>query len=149
MQNFATPHAPAQHLPAGWTFPAASPELLPAPTPVMGGGAMSATVSRVRWGRLLLVFFGVALAGVGCWAALSGTGSTASHADAVGLSPTVSGGGAGDGTPAPDARIVGGSSALAAPKVAAKAAPKTAAARAAAIRTTAVRKAAAARAAAR
>ncbi|MBC7462421.1 MAG: hypothetical protein H7287_13775 [Thermoleophilia bacterium] len=114
---------------------------MPAPSPVSGGGAMSVTVSRVRWGRLFLVVVGVALVGVGGWAALHGSGSTAAPADSVGISPTVSGGGTSDAKSGTDARVTIGT-----PKVVA---PKVASAKVAAIRTAAARKAAARRAAAR
>ncbi|MCW2949996.1 MAG: hypothetical protein JWN41_1009 [Thermoleophilia bacterium] len=67
-----TPMTAAQHLPAGWTMPAA-----PAvPTTVVGGGSSPAnTITRVRWGRLALMLVGTALLVLGAWSAVPHRGA--------------------------------------------------------------------------
>lgn len=96
MQTF--PHTPAhaQHVPDGWSFPVLTAQTSPAvePAAVTGGGAaIDQTVTRVKWGRVLLVFAGLVLFGFGAWN-MSG-GAAAPTKDATN-SRTVSGGGAGD-----------------------------------------------------
>jgi hypothetical protein len=94
MHDLAYTSPAAQHLPAGWNFPTMHPMGTPGadPAPVVGGGGAAATVTRVRWGRLLLVFAGVVLLGFGAWnMSRSATSAGASHGGAA----VVSGGGAG------------------------------------------------------
>lgn len=105
MQNFATPHAPAQHLPAGWSFPATSPAVPPAPA-VTGGGAATSTITRVRWGRLLFMAAGVILLAVGAWSALSSSpASKGSNVGSATPAMNVSGGGANEVTLARTSRL--------------------------------------------
>lgn len=69
MQNLAHTPAAAQHIPDGWSFPsAAQPRPLQA-VAVSGGGAAPATVTRVRWGRILPVLAGIGLLAFGIWSA--------------------------------------------------------------------------------
>jgi len=153
MQNFAAPHAPAQHLPAGWTFPTTPLTAAPAPGPVTGGGAVAAsTVTKVRWGRIALMVVGAGLVAVAIWASFSGSTTKDSDASArADTSRIVDGGGSGD-IGIPPARV----GATASPKVTiptadtkkvdairAAAAKKAAAARAAAARRAAAKRAAA------
>lgn len=80
------PHA--QHVPNGWTFPTLTESTPPSPRqagPITGGGG--ASVTRVRWGRLLPVFAGLALVAFGLWS--TSTGSTGT------TSPTTASGGGG------------------------------------------------------
>lgn len=164
MQNFATPHSPAQHLPAGWSFPAAAPTAVASSgAPVTGGGAVTATVTRVRWGRMLLMLIGIGLVGVAIWASIAtaakGPSSSAKAIDSIGLARTAEGGGSDDVDLARAARThalapkaIAPAPKAAAPNLAARraaAATRAAAARRAAARTAAARKVAARRAAAR
>ncbi len=85
------PHTPAhaQHIPDGWSFPtltAATPPPAMSPQPVTGGGAAPSTVTRVRWGRVLPLFAGVALVAFGIWSVTNGSSTTSGDR-------TVSGGG--------------------------------------------------------
>lgn len=77
MQTY--PHDPAaQHLPAGWPLAQQPVMVAPgvAPQPVVGGGATTwDSTTRVRWGRILLVFLAVALGGFGIWNAIGAAGS--------------------------------------------------------------------------
>src|SRR5688500_9225177 len=94
MQQIA--HSPAyvdQHVPNGWTFPTlAQGPAQPAPTPhpVAGGGAAQATVTKVRWGRLLPLVAGIAILAFGIWTATASPSSKDSSGDG---SRSVSGGG--------------------------------------------------------
>lgn len=70
-------HTPihAQHVPPGWTFPTLTTSIHAGASPVVGtahGGPASpgtgaTTIARVRWGRLLPVFAGIALLAFGLW----------------------------------------------------------------------------------
>ncbi|MCW2921466.1 MAG: hypothetical protein JWL76_1340 [Thermoleophilia bacterium] len=89
------PHTPAhaQHIPDGWSFPtltAATPPHAAQPLPVTGGGAAPSTVTRVRWGRVLPLFAGIALIAFGIWSVTNDSPSTAAR------DRTVSGGGGSD-----------------------------------------------------
>ena len=89
------PHTPAhaQHIPDGWSFPtltAATPPAPVQPQPVTGGGAAPSTVTRVRWGRVLPLFAGIALVAFGIWTVTNDPSSSGSG------NKTVSGGGASD-----------------------------------------------------
>lgn len=83
MQTYAHTPANAQHIPAGWSFPQPSAAMPPQPAapqaPVSGGGAPAATVTRMRWGRVLPVLAGLLLLGFGIWTATSNPGSAASR----------------------------------------------------------------------
>lgn len=77
----------AQYATAGWASPATMQHQGAAP----GGAGAEATVTRLRWGRLLLVAAGLLLLAVGGWNA-AGAGRDGSKPRA-GSSRTVSGGG--------------------------------------------------------
>lgn len=91
MQQPSYTPANAQHVPPGWNFPTLAVQpTTPAstiPGAVRGGGAPAATVTRVRWGRLLPVFAGVLLLGFGMW-------SVTRDASPTPRARSVSGGGA-------------------------------------------------------
>ncbi|MCW2959709.1 MAG: hypothetical protein JWM90_96 [Thermoleophilia bacterium] len=109
--NAFQPTAPQYAAPAGFNFPTLTP--MAPQAPVMGGGTAQAT--RVRWGRILVVLFGVALVGFGSWQALASGGIKTE------ATPRVVSGGGGDGMdiPAPT-RGVGIAPTVTAPKVVTK-----------------------------
>lgn len=70
----AGPNAPQHGAQGGFGFPMLTVPVPPAPGHIVGGPVVSGggvvgagTVTRVRWGRILLVFAGAALIGVGAW----------------------------------------------------------------------------------
>jgi hypothetical protein len=72
MQTIAHTPAHAQHVPDGWSFPtlaAQPPGVGPNPNsqPVRGGGDATATMTRVRWGRILPLIAGIGLLAFGIW----------------------------------------------------------------------------------
>jgi hypothetical protein len=133
MHDLAYTTPAAQHLPAGWNFPTMQPiggAPAPTPAPVVGGGGSAATVTRVRWGRLLLVFAGILLLGFGAW----NMGHAASSGTKRAGTKVVSGGGTGssvnevaiaDADAAGTANLDSSGGILPAPKVAPTAAPAT------------------------
>ncbi|MCW2926917.1 MAG: hypothetical protein JWM86_885 [Thermoleophilia bacterium] len=150
-------HSPAyaeQHVPNGWGFP--TQPLTPqqgmpvVQLPVIGGGAAPATVTRVRWGRLLPVFVAIGLVAFAIWTLTSDSTPSSKAGIDRDLQREVSGGGSGDDVTIADA--TGGAKAAAAPKVAPPApavAAKPSVVRSAAAKRMAARRMAARRAAAR
>jgi hypothetical protein len=73
MQTIAHTPAHAQHVPDGWNFPTLAaqppggPHLPPVTAPVRGGGDAAATMTRVRWGRILPLLAGIGLLAFGAW----------------------------------------------------------------------------------